>query len=55
MTLALIMSVLMLAVGMYVRMGVNDVAVLVTVGVDQVGAQQQFAIGEDLLRRAAGG
>jgi len=48
-------SVLMLAVRVHMRMGVNDVSVLVAVGVDEVGAQQQFAVGENLLRRTHGG
>ena len=46
---------LVLAMRVQVRMRVGDLAMLVAMGVDEVGPQQQLAIGEDLLRRAVGG
>ena len=39
--------VLVLTVRVQVGVGVDHVAVLVAMGVDEIGAQEQFAVGED--------
>ena len=48
-------SVLVLDVGVVMRVRVDHVAVPVAVGVDQVGAQEQFPVREDLRGRPVGG
>jgi len=45
----------MFAVRVQMRMGIGNLSILVAMGVDEVGTQQQLSVGEDFLRRPGGG